>query len=141
MPRLRLVLIVLATFPVAFKGWNIQTRIDFKVIPGSHHKSSVFDRHNRPVLQTRIMHHTNRVPHTEYGILDGTVGSRPGRQTCSTSVLVRVVAGRELLLRVIRSDPEVMPGKACAAKNAGIGSGQQERIPAGTRANLVADHV
>src|SRR5258708_5095005 len=87
------------------------------------------DRTNTVARVTREMEVVTDVP------------CRRAWEVAPTWMLVRIVAGRELLLRARWRHPEVMPGERRPAGYAGIGGGQQEGVRSQPRAELIANEA
>src|SRR5215472_1205872 len=80
----------------------------------------VHDRHHRPVLGPHDVVGAEDVPDDQVRVLQVPVGGHVSRQAVSARVLVGVVAGREVLIPVIRRDPEVPGGEARAPDGVGL---------------------
>ena len=72
-------------------------------------KPDVRDRHHRPVLRPDDVVGAERVPEHHVGVLGRAVGLLVARHAVAAGVLVRVVAGRVALGRVVAPSPTRAP--------------------------------
>src|SRR5258708_540993 len=95
-------------------GWNIERRVTVEEADWLQRKTNHLNRHNRPIFRPDNMIGSERVPHHDVGIHESTVLLRITWETIATGRLVRVVSSCVTLCLIVRSNPQVIPGKSPA---------------------------
>src|SRR6266699_4117400 len=113
------------------KRWTARKKVEW-----AQQKSSMSDGHHRPILYPWDMLHINVVPQGEDGVLNRTVCRCPGKQSCTSRMLVWIITRRITLLGMVWGYPEMMPGESGALHDAGARTSKRQNIR--VRKQLVA---
>src|SRR5260221_6719529 len=97
-----------------FTGRNIERGVPIEEAGRLQRKTNYLNRHNRPIFRPDNMIGSERVPHHDIGIHESTVLLRIVWETITTGRLVRVVSSCVTLCLIVRSNPQVIPGKSPA---------------------------
>lgn len=95
-------------------GWNIKRRVAVEEAGRLQRKTNRLNRHHRPIFGSDNMVGSEGVPHHDVSIHKRTVLLRIVRETITTGRLVRVVSRCVALCLMVRSNPQVIPGKSSA---------------------------
>ena len=110
---------------------HIQGRILIEEADRLQGEAAVGHRHDGPVLWAGHMVVAKDVPQHHIDVVDGAIARCPLRQPLAVGVLVRVRASREVFIRRVGGNPEVMLQKARPPHDGGVGVGKGSHVFAG----------
>jgi hypothetical protein len=93
---------------MASVGGNVEGRVAVEESDWLQPKPRAVHRHDRPVLGAGLVKQAEHVPEDDVGVLDGSIGRGPCRQTRVRAALRDELAARPALVLMERRDPEVV---------------------------------